>query len=81
MKTASIYDVQHNFSRVLSWVASGETVVIRRHRIPVAKLVPLKKDKQKVKMPDFMARLKKNFGNQVFPDSQPILDELREDRY
>jgi hypothetical protein len=32
-------------------------------------------------MPDFMARLKKNYGNQVFPDSQPILDELREDHY
>ena len=81
MKTASVYDVQHNFSRVLSWVTAGETVVIERRRVPVAKLVPAKKRKTRVKMPDFMARLKKNYGNQVFPDSQPILDELREDRY
>jgi antitoxin (DNA-binding transcriptional repressor) of toxin-antitoxin stability system len=81
MKTASVYDVQHNFSRVLSWVTSGETVIICRHRIPVAKLVPTKKDKSFAKMPDFMTRLKKNYGNQVFPDTQLILDELREDRY
>jgi antitoxin (DNA-binding transcriptional repressor) of toxin-antitoxin stability system len=81
MKTASVYDVQHNFSRVLSWVTSGETVIISRRRVPVAKLVPAKKEKARAKMPDFMARLKKNYGNRVFPDSQPILDELREDRY
>ena len=81
MKTASLYDVQHNFSRVLAWVDAGETVIISRRRVPVAKLVPTKKKKPSAKMPDFMARLKKNFGNQVFPDSQPILDELREDRY
>lgn len=81
MKTASVYDVQHNFSRVLSWVAAGETVIIQRHRVPVAKLVPANKEKPRPKMPDFMARLKKDFGDKVFPDSQPIFDELREDRY
>jgi antitoxin (DNA-binding transcriptional repressor) of toxin-antitoxin stability system len=81
VKTASVYDVQHNFSRILTWVASGETVVISRHRVPVAKLVPAKKEKSRVKMPDFMARLRKDFGNRLTPDSQPLLDELREDRY
>jgi len=45
------------------------------------KTPPLKKKKSRVKMPNFMARLKKNFGDQVFPDSKPIFDELREDRY
>ena len=40
MRVASVYEVQHNFSRVLSWVAAGETVIIRRRNIPVAKLVP-----------------------------------------
>jgi len=81
MKTASVYEVQHNFSRVLSWVAAGETVVIRRHRVPVAKLVPTKKEKLQASMPDFMARLKKIYGSRVGTDSQPVLDELREDRY
>jgi len=83
MKTASVYDVQHHFSRVLSWVAGGETVVISRHRVPVARLVPAKAKGKRapVAMPDFMSRLKKNYGKRPLPDSQPVLDELREDRY
>jgi antitoxin (DNA-binding transcriptional repressor) of toxin-antitoxin stability system len=81
MKTASVYDVQHNFSRILSWVDAGETVIISRRRVPVAKLVPMKKNKLSAKMPDFMARLKEDYGDHVAPDSQPILDEIREDRY
>jgi len=83
MKAASVYDVQHHFSRVLAWVATGETVVISRYRVPVAKLVPTKAKGKgaSVAMPDFMSRLKKNYGDRPLPDSQPILDELREDRY
>jgi prevent-host-death family protein len=81
MKTASVYDVQHHFSRVLRWVATGETVVISRHRVPVARLVPVKGKSASVTMPDFMARLQKNYGGRPIHDSQPVLDELREDRY
>ncbi len=83
MKEASVYDVQHHFSRVLASVVAGESVVITRHRVPVARLVPAKaKGKgSAVAMPDFMARLKKNYGERPLPDSRPILDELREDRY
>lgn len=81
MKTASVYDVQHHFSRVLAWVDAGETVIISRRRVPVAKLVPARAGVVSVPMPDFMARLKEDFGDKVFPDSQPILEEMREDRY
>ena len=83
MKAASVYDVQHHFSRVLAWVSTGETVVISRHRVPVARLVPAKTRRKghTVAMPDFMSRLHKNYGSRPLPDSQPILDELREDRY
>ncbi len=79
MKTASIYEVQHNFSRVLAWVAAGETVVIQRRNVPVAKLVAT--GKKPPPLPDFLARLEATYGNRVAPDSQPILDELREDRF
>jgi len=81
MKTASVYDVQHHFSRVLAWVSAGETVVISRHRVPVARLVPEKGKGAAATMPDFMARLKKNYRGRPLPDSQTMLDELREDRY
>jgi hypothetical protein len=46
----------------------------------MAKLVAAKKKKLCVKMPDFMGRLKKNYGNRAVPDSQSILNEMREDR-
>ena len=83
MKAASVYDVQHHFSRVLAWVAAGETVVVSRHRVPVAKLVPAKAKGQRTSaaLPNFMTRLKKNYGDRPLPDSQPLLDALREDRY
>jgi antitoxin (DNA-binding transcriptional repressor) of toxin-antitoxin stability system len=78
VKTASVYEVQHNFSCVLAWVNSGETVVIQRRNIPVAKLVAA--EKKKPALPNFLMRLEKNYGKRVLPDSQPILDELRENR-
>jgi antitoxin (DNA-binding transcriptional repressor) of toxin-antitoxin stability system len=78
MKTASIYEVQHNFSRVLAWVTSGETVVIQRRNVPVAKLVAT--GGKNPPLPDFLARLEATFGDRVAPDSQPMLDDLREDR-
>jgi prevent-host-death family protein len=79
MKTASVYEVQHNFSRVLAWVSAGETVVIQRRSRPVAKLVPA--EKAAPEMPDFLARLEKTYGKRERPDSQSILEELREERF
>jgi antitoxin (DNA-binding transcriptional repressor) of toxin-antitoxin stability system len=78
MKTASVYEVQHNFSRVLAWVHSGETVLIQRRNIPVAKLVPA--GKKASALPNFLMRLEKTYNKRILPDSRPILDELREDR-
>jgi len=46
----------------------------------VAKL-PFKAKGKGVAMPYFMSRLNKNYGDRPLPDSQSVLDELREDRY
>lgn len=81
MKTASVYEVQHHFSRVLKWIAAGETVVIERRKVPVAKLVPTKPKVKPVAMPDFRARLKKNYGGKIVPDSTPLIAEMRAERF
>jgi len=47
----------------------------------MAKRTPKQKRKPSAKMPDFMARRKRIFGGKVGPDSQPLLDEMRGDRY
>ncbi len=37
--------------------------------------------KSKVRLPDFLARLKKISGGRVAPDSKPIFDEMRAERF
>jgi antitoxin (DNA-binding transcriptional repressor) of toxin-antitoxin stability system len=80
MKTASIREVRHDFSRILEWVTSGEEVAITKRRETVARLLPVTRRKiTRVKMPDVTARLKKVFGRKVVSDKamKQILDENR----
>ena len=83
MKTASIREVQHGLKDVLAWVSAGETVSITRHHRVIAELTPPRRraSTQKFAMPDFMARTKAIFGDQVLSDSTPLLREMREDRF
>lgn len=82
MKTIGIRELQHHVGKVMDRVAAGETVTISRHRVPFARIVPLEPPKKKQsKHPDWMARLKEIYGDKILPDSQPIFDEMREDRF
>ena len=40
-----------------------------------------KEPQKKIVLPDFMARLKKDFGGRMTPDSKPIFDEMRAERF
>ncbi|MDB6021390.1 MAG: hypothetical protein JWQ04_1247 [Pedosphaera sp.] len=80
MKTASIREVRHNFSRILEWVANGEEVAITNRRRPVARLLPVDRKQTTVgKMPDVSARLRKVFGRKVVSD-KVIKGLLTDDR-
>jgi prevent-host-death family protein len=79
MRTTSVYEVQHNFSKVLSWVNAGETVIIQRRNVPVAKLVPA--EEKAPPLPNFLRRLNETYKGRVLTDSKIILDELRDDRF
>jgi antitoxin (DNA-binding transcriptional repressor) of toxin-antitoxin stability system len=81
MKTASIREIRHDFSRILEWVTNGEEVAITRRREIVAHLVPSKqKKKSHAEMPDITARLQKVFGSKVISDKAmaQILEENRQ---
>jgi antitoxin (DNA-binding transcriptional repressor) of toxin-antitoxin stability system len=54
MKTASVRQMQHGLSEVLSWVESGEEVLVYRRKKLVARLVP--PTPGPVASPDFLAR-------------------------
>lgn len=80
MKTASIRDMRHDFSRILAWVSNGEEVAITKHRRTVARLMPARAPKTAdVRMPDIAGRLQKVFGRKVISDKAmgAVLDESR----
>ena len=66
MKTTTIRELKHDTTTVLSWVAGGESVEVRRRGEPVAVLCP-RAHKARVARPDFAARLRAIYGERVLP--------------
>jgi antitoxin (DNA-binding transcriptional repressor) of toxin-antitoxin stability system len=64
MKTTTIRELKHATTAVLSWVAAGESVEVRRRRQPVAVLSPPRR-KARVARPDFAGRLRTIYGTTV----------------
>ena len=64
MKKASVRDLRYRFSVVEDLLRDGEEIQITKRKRVIARLLPPKRPKR-VKRPDFMARLKKIFGNKV----------------
>ena len=61
MKTTTIRELKHDTTTVLSWVAAGETVEVRRRNEPVALLSPPSRP-TRGRRPDFKARLQAIYG-------------------
>ena len=61
MRITTIRELKHDTTTVLSWVAAGETVEVRRRNEPVALLSPPARQ-SRAKRPDFGARLKAIYG-------------------
>jgi antitoxin (DNA-binding transcriptional repressor) of toxin-antitoxin stability system len=79
MKKATIREIQHNLSEVLSWVESGEEVQVLRRNKVVARLLP--PQPQPSRSPDFVARAKAVWGDR--PPGTPLsalVSESRGDR-
>ena len=79
MKSASIRELKHELTRVLSWVEDGESVEIRKRGRVVAQLTPPPVKTTPVRKkarPDFAARLRRIYGDKVLPDD--IVIEERE---
>ncbi|MBI3179507.1 MAG: antitoxin Phd/YefM, type II toxin-antitoxin system domain protein [Deltaproteobacteria bacterium] len=76
MKTATVRQIQHNLSKVLSWVERGEEVQVLRRKKVVARLVP--PDPQPVSSPDFLGRARAVWGEK--PRGKPLSDILSESR-
>ncbi len=78
MKTVSIMEAQHNLSRVLRQVESGQSVVITRRKHMIARLEPVN---QPVALPDFGVRAAKIWGAKwKGASSNDLLEESRGER-
>ncbi len=61
MKTTTIRQLKHATTTVLSWVADGQIVEVRRRDEPVALLFPPTR-RSVIRRPDFAARLRAIYG-------------------
>jgi len=85
MKSATIREVQHNFSKLLQVIGRGEEIHVFRRKIPVARILPFQSHApvdQPVDWSDLPARLRVLWkdGPPGGTPSHVILDDLRGDR-
>ena len=71
MKTATLRDLRNDFSKLEAWLGEGEQICIEKRGQPIAMLTPVGAGTvKKVKMPDFMARMKETWGDRVFSEEE-----------
>jgi antitoxin (DNA-binding transcriptional repressor) of toxin-antitoxin stability system len=83
MKTATVREVQHGFRHLLTWIAEGETIEITSRRQVVARIIPPPPPRmRKIKMPDFVARMRREYPHPRITDRQAaaLIEDLRGER-
>jgi antitoxin (DNA-binding transcriptional repressor) of toxin-antitoxin stability system len=80
MGRASVRDLRYHFKDVEAQLAAGEEIEIVKRKKVIAKLVPVG-PQQPVELPDFMARIKANWGDKVLEPSNAELIRWDRDRY
>lgn len=78
LKTASLRDLRYNFKRVERLLAEGEPIEITKRKRVIATMTPAA---TKPKMPDFLGRMRKIYGDKVFEVSWAELLGRDRDRY
>jgi antitoxin (DNA-binding transcriptional repressor) of toxin-antitoxin stability system len=80
MRQASVRDLRYDFKKIESLLRHGEEIQITKRRRVIARLVPEKAETKK-ELPDFMARLRKIYGNKVLAVTGAELIRKDRDRY
>ncbi len=67
MKTVSVRDLRYDFPKVEEMLRAGEEIRITKRRKVIARLTPEAQavGASKPQMPDFLARMRANFGDRV----------------
>jgi antitoxin (DNA-binding transcriptional repressor) of toxin-antitoxin stability system len=80
MKRVSVSDLRRNFSAVERMLREGETIEITKRKRVVGKLMPVGPS-AKPQLPDFMARLRRIYGNRKLKVSAAKRIAEERDRY
>jgi antitoxin (DNA-binding transcriptional repressor) of toxin-antitoxin stability system len=80
MKTATVRDLRYDFPRVERLLAEGEPIQITKRKRVIAKLVPPDPPAAPPKIPDFLGRMKKIYGDKVLKVSGAELIRWDRDR-
>ena len=83
MKTATVREVQHGFRHLLARIAEGESIEVTCRRRVVARIVPPPAPRSpRIKMPDFLARMRREYPHRCVSDRQAagLVGELRGER-
>jgi prevent-host-death family protein len=76
MKTATVGEIQKNFSKILKQIKSGEEIAVTRRGKPVAKITAIG-PKEEIEWPDF-------YGEAIELKGKPVVEivvEGRKDRF
>jgi antitoxin (DNA-binding transcriptional repressor) of toxin-antitoxin stability system len=63
MKRASVRDLRYSFNKIERMLRQGQEVEITKRRRVIARLLP--EAQEPARMPDFMGRLRRIYGNQM----------------
>jgi antitoxin (DNA-binding transcriptional repressor) of toxin-antitoxin stability system len=80
MTKASVRDLRYEFKKIERLLLQGEEIQITKRRRVIARLVPERAEGEK-KMPDFLARVRKIYGDKVLAVSGAELIAWDRDRH
>jgi len=80
MRKASVRDLRYDFKKIERLLLQGEEIQITKRKRVIARLLPEREESEK-KMPDFLARVRRIYGNKVLAVSGADLIAADRDRY
>jgi antitoxin (DNA-binding transcriptional repressor) of toxin-antitoxin stability system len=84
MKTVSVRDLRYDFPKVEELLKSGEEIRITKRKRVIARLTPepLPEHGGRPPLPDFLGRMRANFGDRIFEvTGAEIISADRDDRF
>jgi antitoxin (DNA-binding transcriptional repressor) of toxin-antitoxin stability system len=82
MKTATVREVQHGLSSVLSQVQKGQEFAVTKRGKVIARIVPATRSSGRLRWPDSAGRMKRLMSGAGEPGATPseLIRELRGER-